>query len=53
MTRKNKTGGKRSKYAAKAYRNGADRYGQFSGGKRLSGDVIAGRLCFAPKNDSQ
>jgi len=48
---KKKNGTKSSRYAAKARRNGADRYGQFDGGKRLSGDVIAGSLCFAPKAD--
>lgn len=41
-----------SKYAAKARANGADRYGQFRDGRRQSGDMIAGRLCFAPKAES-
>jgi hypothetical protein len=46
-TKKSKSGG----YAAKVRSQGADRYGQFREGKRISGDTIAGHLCFAPKAD--
>jgi hypothetical protein len=49
---KKRTKTKNSGYAAKAARTGADRYGQFRDGRRQTGDVIAGHLCFAPKADS-
>ena len=51
MKKKNKSG-KSSRYAAKARAQGADRYGQFRDGRRMSGDTIAGHLCFTPKADS-
>ena len=50
--KKKRTSTKSSKYADKAARTGADRYGQFREGRRISGDTIAGHLCFAPKADS-
>ena len=49
---KKKRSAKNSSYADKARRQGADRYGQFREGRRISGDTIAGHLCFAPKADS-
>ncbi len=39
-------------YAAKAGRQGADRYGQFREGRRMSADVIAGHVCYEPKAES-
>lgn len=50
--KKKRTSSKASKYADKAGRQGADRYGQFREGRRLTGDSIAGHICFAPKADS-
>ena len=50
---KKRNGTKHGKYAAKAARQGADRYGQFNAGKRLTGDNIAGHLCFQPKADAK
>jgi hypothetical protein len=49
---KKRTAKRGGTYAAKAARQGADRYGQFREGRRISGDMVAGHLCFAPKADS-
>jgi len=49
---KKRTKAKSGGYAAKVARQGADRYGQFREGRRISGDMVAGHLCFAPKADS-